>query len=123
MDVNSEAKKIIESAWVSRTGMRSCYYIRINNTALVALDTTDYYPDGVVWGGRMITRINTPSKYRGLGFATQVLKACLFDADLHNTKLYLEIQSSDGLNYKQLEAWYLRYGFKEWYGIYLRKPV
>jgi len=34
----------------------------------------------------------------------------------------LEINSSGPLSYEALEAWYLRYGFKHWKGIYRREP-
>jgi predicted GNAT family N-acyltransferase len=78
---------------------------------------TDYY--GI---GKMITRINVPMMHHGEGHGTKVLAQILKDADAEKVNLYLEISPSDGLDYYQLEAWYLRHGFRHWMGVYRRKP-
>ena len=59
-----------------------------------------------------ITRINVPKEFRNKGYGTKLLKLILDDADRDMITLQLEPSPSDGLNYKQLVAWYKRYGFK-----------
>ncbi len=75
---------------------------------LAVLDYTEYYaPDA--W---YITRINVPRSHRGKGIASKLLNRFLAMADEQNITVWLEIQPSDGLTYDELEAWYLRHGFK-----------
>jgi predicted GNAT family acetyltransferase len=58
-----------------------------------------------------ITRIHVPSKRRGKGYATALLKQVLHDADVENVTLWLWVFPSGGLDFKQLKSWYTRYGF------------
>lgn len=97
--------------------MKSAYYIRLSPLRIAILDNCDYYNMG-----RIITRINVPRDYRGKGHARELLRQICADADLEQVNLWLEISPSDGLDYAQLEAWYLRHSFKNLGGIYRRKP-
>jgi len=97
--------------------MRSCYTLRLDEARIAIADLCDYYGTGMI-----LTRINVPEKYRGQGHANALLKQVLDDADREGVRLYLEIQSSDGLSYDELERWYLRNGFARWRGIYRRLP-
>ena len=63
----------------------------------------------------VINRINVPKKHRGNGVASRLLQNILDDADEEGATLHLEINPSDGLTFRQLEAWYKRRGF-EWSG-------
>jgi len=96
--------------------MPSSYYEKLVEPAgLAVLDLVDYYNEGLI-----ITRINVPKPHRGKGIAHKLLTQCCDDADILGIDLWLEIQSSDGLSYDQLEAWYKRHGF-EGNCVYLRK--
>ena len=97
--------------------MKNCYIKKLSTTKIAIADLCNYYNKGLI-----ITRINVPKDFRNKGFGSALLKEILEDADKTNTTLFLEISPSDGLNYDELEAWYLRYNFKPWYGIYRRKP-
>lgn len=66
-------------------------------------------------GGMIITRINVPKwpvNMRGQGHARTLMQQVLHDADRDSVTLYLQISPSDGLNYRQLKAWYQRLGFR-----------
>lgn len=80
-------------------------------------DLCDYYGRGL-----LITRINVPLVYRGLGHGSALLKQICQSADEEDCALFLEIVPSGGLVYEQLRDWYERYGFKQWKGIYRRLP-
>lgn len=96
----------------------SIYSLKMPDGIRIAiLDNCDYYGKG-----RIITRINTPEKFRGKGYGAQLLQEICRDADTPGVFLFLEISPSNGLDYGQLESWYLRYGFKPWLGIFRRKP-
>ena len=60
----------------------------------------------------MINRINVPREFRGRGIASTLLKRILADADREGATVGLGISPSDGLSYKELKAWYERYGFR-----------
>lgn len=97
--------------------MRNLYHIKLSPMKIAVLDCCDYYNEGMI-----ITRINVPQAFRGQGHARELLRRVCADADLEGVTLWLEISSSDGLDYDQLEAWYVRHGFKPLGGIYRRKP-
>lgn len=80
-------------------------------------DLCDYYGRGL-----LLTRINVPKASRGQGHARALLERILDDADRERVTIFLEISPSDGLNFAQLEAWYLRHGFVECAGFYCRTP-
>jgi predicted GNAT family N-acyltransferase len=98
--------------------MKSCYVIQVSPVRIAIADLCDYYGEG--W---IITRINVPMQFRGKGFGSELLKQICSDADKEKQTLFLEIQSSDGLSYRELEEWYLRYGFRNCKGIYKRNPA
>lgn len=94
---------------------------KLSDTALACLDCNDY--EGMV----MITRINTPRDFRGLGIASAMLAATCRHADEKGIILTLGISPSDGLDYQALEAWYARHGFVKTRGfattgMYVRRP-
>lgn len=98
--------------------MPTAYYEKLSNPlGLAILDLVDYYGQGLI-----ITRINVPMAHRGKGIGRKLLQQCCADADKLGVTLWLEIQSSDGPSYDELEAWYKRNGFKG-NMIYRRKPV
>lgn len=99
--------------------MKSCYYIRLSNTAIAIADICDYYEDGMI-----ITRINVPLVHRGRGHGSALLQMLLDDADKEGVKLWLEINASGELTHEQLELWYTRHGFKNYKGtgVYRRLP-
>jgi predicted GNAT family N-acyltransferase len=98
--------------------MRLSQYIKLENPiGLACLDTTEYYGEGYI-----ITRINVPVQHRGKGLGSDLLRKCCKVADEHNIDLWLEIMASDGPAHDDLEAWYLRHGFKNLGSIYHRKP-
>lgn len=96
--------------------MKNCYTIQLSPTKIAIADLTDYYGEGLI-----ITRINVPIQYRGLGHGSKLLDEICGEADMDGIKLHLEISPSDGLDYNQLDAWYRKRGFK-YRGIYIRKP-
>ena len=85
--------------------MKSCY---VDKATRSIADLCDYYGQGL-----LLTRINVPKASRGQGHARKLLARILADADAEGIALFLEISPSDGLSFAQLEAWYLRHGFKE----------
>lgn len=88
-----------------------------NPSGLAILDYTEHYAPGAQY----ITRINVPRSHRGKGIGTQLLNQFLELADKNKWTIWLEIQSSDGLTYDELEAWYLRHDFKG-FMVYSRRP-
>lgn len=97
--------------------MKNCYVIKLSPHNIAIADLTDYYGKGL-----LLTRINVPKEFRNRKFGTELLNIILNDADKFKVTLFLEISPSDGLDYNQLETWYLKNGFKLWNGIYRRKP-
>ena len=91
-------------------------YRHLSPVALAVLDSCDYYGEGEI-----ITRINVPKAYRGQGHGTSLLREACANADANGVNLWLEISSSDGLDYYQLKAWYIRHGFRNYRGIWRRK--
>lgn len=96
--------------------MKSCYTIPIGDTCAIA-DVCDYYGEGVI-----ISRISVPEKFRMQGYGQALLNQIFSEADNEHTNLYLEIASSDGPSYDELMSWYARNGFREWNGIFRRRP-
>lgn len=87
--------------------MKTCYVVQ--EVRAIA----DLVQPGELTKDWTITRISVPEKYRGNGYARCLMEMILKDADTTNTILQLEIQPSDGLNYEQLRAWYVRKGFRQ----------
>ena len=71
----------------------------------------------------LLTRINVPVKHRGHGYASNLLRRVLADADKEGANLVLEINPSDGLSKEELERWFYRYGFRQYgTGYWFRRP-
>lgn len=98
--------------------LKTCYITRLSPVRIAILDCCDYYGLGYI-----ITRINVPKDFRGAGHASALLRQCTDAADSEHVRLFLEISPSDGLNYEQLEQFYMRHGFRRWKGIYRRDPI
>jgi predicted GNAT family acetyltransferase len=94
--------------------MKSCY---VHESTRSIADLCDYYGQGL-----LLTRINVPKASRGQGHARNLLTRILKDADTERVTLFLEISPSDGLDFFELEAWYMRNGFKRHGGLYRRLP-
>lgn len=92
-----------------------------NPLGLANIQTVDYHPDGVKWGGLYITRIHVPDAHQGKGIGSALLKECLAAADRTKTTLFLEIVPTGRMTYEQLEQWYFRHGFKGCM-FYVRRP-
>lgn len=107
-----------ENDWVfpEQLGMKTNYIIHLDQMSIAIADLCDYHGKGL-----MITRINVPPKYRGMGYGRVLLSQIIADANRTNTTLFLEIHSSGKMTYDQLSAWYRRYGF-EGIGFYRRLP-
>lgn len=88
-----------------------------NPKGLAVLDYTEYYAPNAVY----ITRINVPRAHRGKGLASKLLNDFLEECNHKDITVWLEISPSDGLTYDELEAWYLRHGFKG-FMIYKHSP-
>lgn len=86
-------------------------------------DLNEYYSSGKLLGW-MITRINVPVRQRGKGHGRALLHRILTEADRERITLYLGVQPSGGLTRSELEAWYMRHGFKRWAreGMFRRRP-
>jgi hypothetical protein len=94
--------------------MQSCY---VDYKTRAIADLVDYYGLGM-----LITRINVPVKERGKGAGRKLLAEIVADADRTHTTLFLEIVPTGGMTEEQLTAWYGRYGFKYWKGVFRRRP-
>lgn len=98
--------------------MRTCY---VDYETRSIADLCDSREMGLR-SGMVITRINVPKESRGKGYGRKLLQQIIDDADAEGVYLYLEILASGGLIHDQLEAWYLRHGFKWTGGVYRRIP-
>lgn len=89
-----------------RGEMPNCRIVKIYNTKIAIVDLIDYED------GKMITRINVPIAFRGKGIGSALLEEVLDDSRQFKVPLYLGISPSDGLDFNQLKAWYIRHGFR-----------
>lgn len=87
--------------------MKSIFTIRLGTIKLAIAD--------VYWDSSrqhwMISRINVPKEFRGLGYGSNLLRQICAEADQDQAVLALGISPSDGLTFRQLETWYRRHGF------------
>jgi GNAT superfamily N-acetyltransferase len=97
--------------------MKTSYYKLLSPVKLAVLDVCPFED------GFLIPRINVPMAFRGLGHASALLRECTNDADSENVPLYLTTSPSDGLDYKQLEQFYMRNGLLPWHTMYRRAPI
>lgn len=98
--------------------MKSCYYVKLSKTKIGIADLCDYYNKGMI-----ITRIHVPDEHRNQGHGRKLLSKIISDADRTGTTLFLEISSYGDVSFEGLEKWYMRNGFKQWKGIYRRRPI
>lgn len=63
-----------------------------------------------------LNRIEVPEEMRGKGVGTELLLQILADVEVERVKLVLDpiasFPTGSGLDQEQLEAWYLRHGFR-----------
>lgn len=85
--------------------MKTCYGIAIGYRLAIA----DLVKDGR--NTYMLTRINVPVQHRGQGYARQLLKQILDDADREGVIIKLHVSEGGGLSDEQLTEWYKRHGF------------
>ncbi len=92
-----------------------------NKKTFTSVDTVEYEP-----GTLYISRIKTRDSYQGQGGARELMQELIADADNEGVTLALEINPYGPMNFKQLESWYKRLGFKKtaapFENCYLRKP-
>jgi hypothetical protein len=104
--------------------MKTCYTLVVAPSRIAIADLV---PPGELTRSWTITRINVPlrpSGLRGQHYGSALLWRICSDADRELVALQLEISPSDGLTYDQLEAWYLRYGFRSSaHGYMKRMPI
>lgn len=83
-------------------------YLRLAPTALAVLDLVlfDHEPH---W---LITRINVPERFRGLGHGTALLVRATRVADATAKILWLAPASSGSIPNRTLRQWYKRHGFE-----------
>jgi predicted GNAT family N-acyltransferase len=92
--------------------VKNCYWIQpAGNTRVAIADLTNI--GEMVPHTMTITRINVPEELRGQGLGSQLLKMIIADADEDRIGLSLEILPSGPLDYDDLRAWYMRYGFED----------
>ena len=95
--------------------MKTCFITRLSAVRIAILDCCPFE------NGFLVTRINVPNGFRGLGHASALLRECTDSADQEQIPLYLTIQPSDGLNYEQF---YTRHGFRQVHdNLYQRDPI
>lgn len=71
----------------------------------------------------MLTRIKVPEQIRGKGYGSQALKRLTDAADGLKVPIWLTINPYGPLDYEQLKAWYMRYGWTEHEeGVFVRWP-
>lgn len=92
-------------------------------------DVSEYSSGTDIRKTYVINRINVPKgEARGKGYARELLRRILADADTEGARLVLNISESDGLTYPQLKCWYQRHGFKwntltRWYERYPKEQT
>jgi len=65
--------------------------------------------------GWLITGVHTQPRFRGNGYASDLLDRVCQDADEEHVRLFLEISpDGTGLNDAALDAFYRKHGFQEW---------
>lgn len=99
--------------------MRNTFWRKLENpVGLANIQITDYYNIGY-----MITRIFVPPEHRGNRYASMMLLELTQEADTHGQNLWLEIVPTGGLDWRQLEDWYLRNDFRRHSsGLLVRRP-
>src|SRR6059058_2728528 len=72
---------------------------------------------GVKETGALITRIEVHEPFRGKGYASEMMKEVIKDADEQGVILFLTVDSDGtGLGNLELRRWYFRLGFQRFAG-------
>lgn len=102
--------------------MKSSYSKIVGTMRLAVLDLSPACDEGM--DGFIVNRVNTPHDHRGKGYARELMRECLADADAEGVTLYLWINPYGDMTYEQLSAWYIRCGFvvRSRMGLYVREP-
>lgn len=86
--------------------METCY---VDNQVYGIADLI--HPGELLPGTWVISRINIPERFRGMGHGSKLLKRIVAQADAEGVILGLTINPYGAMDYEDLEAWYIRYGF------------
>jgi hypothetical protein len=99
--------------------METCY---VDSTVYGIVDLI--HPGELLDGAWVISRINVPTRYCGMGHGGELLKRVCTQADEEQIILALQINPYGPMDYDDLEAWYIRYGFyyEARTGYFLRMP-
>ena len=62
--------------------------------------------------GWLLVGVGTVRGMRGRGYADEMMKEVLFDADRDRAVLYLSVDPDPDTDYDRLTAWYKRLGFE-----------
>jgi ribosomal protein S18 acetylase RimI-like enzyme len=90
--------------------MRTIYADPIHWATVTLMDVTNSDADG--W---LITGVEVQKRFRGQGYASDLLDRVCEDADAEGVRLLLEISpDGTGLSDAALDAFYRRHGFEEW---------
>jgi len=89
--------------------MRTTYADPAHWTTVTLMDLTDQIE------GWLITGVQVQARFRGRGYASDLLDRVCEDADAEGVRLFLEISpDGTGLSDAALDAFYRRHGFEEW---------
>lgn len=102
--------------------MRTIYADPAHWTTINLMDMTDQID------GWLITGVQVQKKFRGRGYASDLLDRVCAEADAEGVRLFLEISpDGTGLNDDVLDAFYRKHGFEQWEegddGSRVREPV
>ena len=96
--------------------MKSSYSYRCDSSNIAILQHTNYHGNG-----RIITNIMVPTQFRKKGYGSFLLNEICRDADINKVALWLEVQYKGGLSKNQLIWWFMRHGFVDAGGIFVRR--
>lgn len=89
--------------------MRTTYADPIHWATVTLMDMTEEV------GGWLVTGVQVQPRFRGKGYASDLLDRVCAEADAEGVRLFLEIgPDGTGLNDDVLDAFYRRHGFEEW---------
>lgn len=104
--------------------MQSVFTIRFADNVIAIADVLTTFGEPFV-----ISRINVPKRYRGLGFGRELLRMITDAADMAGVRLKLAVSpyGDSPLQFKELSAWYRRHGFRQVQGepsvLLMRAPL
>ena len=92
------------------TPVKTFYTVKVEGEVRPCIADVAFFSEP--FNAHVITRINVPHSLRGQGYGRQLMAQILYDADHEGVPLMLAPEPSDGLDFRALEAWYERCGFK-----------